>query len=245
MTALHIRAAAGAAILAPLICLADTRFENVKQSYYAAMEKETARHETAVNEYRKQMTEAYQAAIERAMASRDTKGYDALKAELEAFTSGDTLPDSSEISARHITLSDIRPGRDVVRISPIMQPKKCVAEDQMLATLIATPLKAVNKNTASFRVVEGIGNSKFVSFEAATSRGQYLYHENFRIKCGPNAPPLQATFEIVKGLSDDKGVSFRSIDWPQYYITVTNNGELWIVINPNKEAATFLLIPTR
>jgi len=49
----------------------------------------------------------------------------------------------------------------------------------------------------------------------------------------------------VKGLSDDKGVSFRSIDWPQYYITVTNNGELWIVINPNKEAATFLLIPTR
>ncbi|MBD0381863.1 AbfB domain-containing protein [Paenibacillus sedimenti] len=77
---------------------------------------------------------------------------------------------------------------------------------------------------------------------------RYLRHAAYRARIDANVSPVaDAQFRIVAGLTDSKGYSFESVNFPGRYLTVRSNGEVWLDVNDNtstyKNNATFRRVP--
>jgi hypothetical protein len=84
-----------------------------------------------------------------------------------------------------------------------------------------------------------------VSFESVNYRGQYLRHQNYRIKLsdddGSDLFRQDATFVVRRGLSGTPGtVSFESVNVPGHFIR-HQNFELWLA---NRDAGNTMLFPS-
>jgi len=71
---------------------------------------------------------------------------------------------------------------------------------------------------ATFRIVPGLADSSYVSFESVNFPGHFLRHSNFQIVLAPRAfDPLfdeDATFAPQKGMADPAALSFESFNFP-------------------------------
>lgn len=83
-------------------------------------------------------------------------------------------------------------------------------------------VSAQDRKDAAFRIVPGLYNSKYVSFESVNYPGYFLRHQGFRIKLHKRAYDTlykkDTTFRVVKGLANSKWVSFQSVNYPGRYI---------------------------
>src|SRR5690606_17869484 len=56
-----------------------------------------------------------------------------------------------------------------------------------------------------------------------------LRHSNYRLQIDQSiSPAADANFKMVAGLSDARGVSFESVNFPGRYLSVRSNGEVWL-----------------
>jgi hypothetical protein len=81
---------------------------------------------------------------------------------------------------------------------------------------------ALDRQDATFRIVNGLADPGCVSFESRNYPGSYLRHEGYLIKLhGYDASELfrkDATFCLKPGLSEPSAVSFESYNYPGSYI---------------------------
>ncbi|MDQ0059040.1 RICIN domain-containing protein [Paenibacillus harenae] len=67
---------------------------------------------------------------------------------------------------------------------------------------------------------------------------RYVRHSNYRARIDANVSPVQdAQFKMVAGLADSSGVSFESVNFPERYLRVRSNGEIWT--DTNDSTTTF------
>lgn len=87
----------------------------------------------------------------------------------------------------------------------------------------------LSKADASFTLVSRGANC--IAFESKNYPGQFLRHQNWRLKLAPDDGTglfrSDSTFCLVKGLADSTGVSFQSQPYPNHYIR-HRNFELWV-----------------
>jgi hypothetical protein len=90
---------------------------------------------------------------------------------------------------------------------------------------------AVDKNSATFKVVPGLANQQCISFESVNVAGTFLRHQGYRLKANQNDNTAlfqaDATFCPKPGLAGSNSVSFASFNYPNRYIR-HRNYELWI-----------------
>lgn len=90
-----------------------------------------------------------------------------------------------------------------------------------------------DKDDATFKVEPGRDNTTCYSFESKNFPGQFLRHQNGRVrKDAPDGSALfdqDATWCAQPGLSG-QGVSFQPLKFPGFYLR-HQNGELWITSN--------------
>jgi len=85
-------------------------------------------------------------------------------------------------------------------------------------------------------------NASLVSIQLATSRSYYLRHAGSLIRLneetGSNTFKKDSTFELIKNTDD----SFRlkSFNYPNRYICLRGDGDLWIAANPEESISTFI-----
>lgn len=66
---------------------------------------------------------------------------------------------------------------------------------------------------------------------------RYLRHANYRARIDSNVSPAQdAQFKMVAGLTDARGVSFESVNFPGRFLRVRANGEVWLDANDSTAA---------
>src|SRR5215813_10805262 len=105
---------------------------------------------------------------------------------------------------------------------------------------------SVGRKDATFRVVPGLAGT-CRSFESVNYPGQFLRHQNFRLKLSPRANDdlfkKDSTFCFRPGLFNSDGRSFESLNFPGYYIR-HSNFELWVARKDGtalfKKDATFI-----
>jgi hypothetical protein len=87
-------------------------------------------------------------------------------------------------------------------------------------------VSALDKKDASFRVVPGLADSRYVSLESVNYPGYYLRHQNYRIKLHKKTDDelfkKDSTFKMVPGLADSSWVSFESYNYPGYFVRHRN-----------------------
>lgn len=88
------------------------------------------------------------------------------------------------------------------------------------------------KLDANWKIVPALnGNESCVSLESRNYPGQYLRHENFRIKLSAFQNTTlyknDASWKLKPGLYQNQGNSFESFNVPNYFIRHSNN-ELWL-----------------
>jgi hypothetical protein len=135
-----------------------------------------------------------------------------------------------------------------VKLQSFNYPDRCVRPVNAQGNLmpVADDL-AVNES--SFKLVPGLAGTG-VSFESVNHPGQYLRHQNFRLKLQPQTSDAlfrnDATFQVMPGLADAKLVSFRSVNEPKRLLR-HRNFELWLDEQAADETylkdATFTIIP--
>ena len=80
----------------------------------------------------------------------------------------------------------------------------------------------LDRKDATFRIVPGLADSRYVSFESVNYPGYYLRHQGFRIKLHRRTSDLlfrkDATFKRVPGLANRSWVSFESYNYPGRFI---------------------------
>ena len=99
------------------------------------------------------------------------------------------------------------------------------------------------------RLVSGLAG-KCRSFESVNYPGQFLRHQNFRLKLAKKTDDKvfkeDATFCFVEGLASSQARSFESVNFPKHYIR-HSNFELWLVKSDGnqlfKKDATFIISP--
>jgi len=140
-----------------------------------------------------------------------------------------------------------KPIHECVLLVPTGQTDLCVGQSAFLAKLIEKPPESCDEGNI-FNVVPGLADKSFVSFESVAFPGYFLRHQNFRLKLhrndGSDLFQKDATFLIVKGLADDTASSIMSYNYSSHFIAEKENGELWIIENPDKKKATFNMIQT-
>ncbi len=96
---------------------------------------------------------------------------------------------------------------------------------------ITTIVSTLDKKDATFKLVPGLADSRYVSFESVNYPGYYLRHQNSQIKLHKKTDDelfkKDSTFKIVPGLADSNWVSFESYNYPDYFIR-HKNGYLYI-----------------
>ena len=92
-------------------------------------------------------------------------------------------------------------------------------------------VSTLDKKDATFKLVPGLADSRYVSFESVNYPGYYLRHQNYRIKLHKKTDDelfnKGSTFKIVPGLADSSWVSFESYNYPGYFIR-HKSGHLYI-----------------
>jgi len=107
----------------------------------------------------------------------------------------------------------------------------------------------VGRKDATFRLVQGLAG-RCRSFESVNYPGQFLRHQNFRLKLAKQTDTQlfkdDATFCVVSGLASSEGRSFESVNFPKHYVR-HSNFELWLAKSDGsqlfKKDATFILSP--
>jgi hypothetical protein len=92
-------------------------------------------------------------------------------------------------------------------------------------------LSDLDKHDATFTIVPGLADSRFISFRSVNIAGHFLRHQDFRLKLhlgpgifDPSHPPPpdpffeDATFIVEPGLADATAVSFRSLNFRDRFI---------------------------
>ncbi len=126
-------------------------------------------------------------------------------------------------------------------LTSVLHPGYMVTE---AATLCSVSLPG-STAPLRFKIVEGLANPKGVSLQSATDSGYFLRHQGFRLKLHPFPEGdnelflLDATFYLIQ--NDDGTVSFRSVNFPEFYISVTAHNELHISPDPEVPARSFIL----
>lgn len=124
------------------------------------------------------------------------------------------------------TDGDDPPGTDttsgtIVRLQSMNFPGLFIRHRNFLGELTRIT-SDLDRKDASFRIVPGLADRRFVSFESVNYPGYYLRHEGFRIKLvrGTDNDLFRkdATFKRVPGLASPSMVSFESYNHPGYYI---------------------------
>ena len=87
---------------------------------------------------------------------------------------------------------------------------------------VTTISSDLDKKDATFKIVSGLADSKYISFESVNYPKYYLRHESFRINLheysGDELFKKDATFKKVAGLAESSWSSFESYNYPGYYI---------------------------
>ena len=86
-----------------------------------------------------------------------------------------------------------------------------------------TKIKSLwDKKDASFVVVPGLADNRYISFESLNLPGYFLRHQGFRLKLHKSSNDQgfkkDATFKVKPGLAFDSLVSFESLNYPGRYI---------------------------
>ena len=80
----------------------------------------------------------------------------------------------------------------------------------------------LDEKDASFEVVPGLADNRYISFESLNRPGYFLRHQGFRLKLGKSSNDQgfknDATFKVKAGLAFDSLVSFESLNYPGRYI---------------------------
>lgn len=114
-----------------------------------------------------------------------------------------------------------------------------------------TPISSEqDKKDSAFKIVPGLADSRYISFESVNFPGYYLRHQSFRIKLqrfdGSQLFKEDATFIMLPGLADHSCKSFESFNYPGLYIR-HSHFHLYIDKGTDslfKQDATFKLAPT-
>lgn len=77
---------------------------------------------------------------------------------------------------------------------------------------------------------------------------RFLRHSSFRAKIDSSISPLEdSQFKMVAGLTNARGVSFESVNYPGCYLRARTNGEVWLDANDStasfSDSATFRRVP--
>ncbi len=89
----------------------------------------------------------------------------------------------------------------------------------------------LDKHDATFTIVPGLADGRFISFQSVNIPGHFLRHQGFRLTLhlrpgifDPSHPPppdpffADATFIMEPGLADASAVSFRSLNFNDRFI---------------------------
>ena len=116
-------------------------------------------------------------------------------------------------------------------------------------TEISSPL---DRRDATFRVVPGLADNRYVSFESANYANYFLRHQDYRLKLHPRSEEwlfkADATFMPIGGLADASATSFRSYNYPSRYLR-HKDFRLWVetdggdTFHDHANDATFKVVP--
>lgn len=86
-----------------------------------------------------------------------------------------------------------------------------------------TPIKSTqDKRDSEFRIVPGLADSRYISFESVNHPGYYFRHSGFRIRLQKSDGSAQfkkdATFKKVAGRANASWNSFEALSQPSFYI---------------------------
>ena len=89
----------------------------------------------------------------------------------------------------------------------------------------------ISRKDATFKIVPGLADSKFISLESVNHPNHYLRHQNWQIKLhkfeDAELFKSDATFNMLSGLSDASGISFQAHNYPDHFIRQVDF-KLWI-----------------
>lgn len=109
------------------------------------------------------------------------------------------------------------------------------------------PGLSTNKKDAQWVITDGkadASNKAYVSIQAQYNPGLYMTVKSksnvvlAQDKDGKAATAKKQTFRTLEGLADSKGITFESVAYPGYYLTI-QNGKLILTKGADKAAATF------
>ncbi len=110
--------------------------------------------------------------------------------------------------------------------------------------LFALPTNA--GGALKFKVVPGLANPKYVSFESVGSPGLFLRHQECQMKLNPEEGHdgyflNDATFIPVMSRKTPGGWMFRALFPYWLWISVTRDNAIFVAPNPRFEDSTFVL----
>ena len=134
----------------------------------------------------------------------------------------------------------------MVMIESATDPQQCLGQETLLCVMVKKP-ERTKAESIQFKVCPGLADSTLVSFESVTEPGAFLRHQGGRLKLHPRMSDdlykADATFQVIHGLADPGCVSFESANYPGCIVAANEKGEVSIVANPDKQRATFRLVP--
>lgn len=107
----------------------------------------------------------------------------------------------------------------------------------------------MDKKDATFRIVSGLADDEYISFESVKYPKHYLRHQYSRIELqkyrDEQSFKVDATFKLVPGLVDSTFFSFQSYNYPEYFI---RHKDFLLYIdkvddNLSRKDSTFIMMP--
>jgi hypothetical protein len=109
----------------------------------------------------------------------------------------------------------------------------------------------LDRQDATFKIVPGLADDRFVSFESVNYPNHFLRHEDFRLKLHPRSEQglfkADATFMPIDGLADTAATSFRSYNYPAGHLR-HQDLHMWVgrgggdYLNDHANDATFRVV---
>ena len=122
------------------------------------------------------------------------------------------------------------PGDNAVMLQSINFPDFYISHRDKLGE-ITSRQSQLDRGFASFRLVPGLADGNKVSFESVNRPGNYLRHQDWRVKLHRNDGSRlfreDATFARVPGLADESWISFESHNYPGKFLR-HRNLHLWV-----------------
>jgi hypothetical protein len=129
-------------------------------------------------------------------------------------------------------------------ISLQSNPTLSVGFNNFMAYLLPANAGGLQK----FNIVQGLGNSRYVSFESVQNPGYFLRHQNCQVKLHPYAEgdglfASDATFIPVPNPKVPGGWMFQAYAPSWLWLSVTRDNALYAAPNPRYEDSTFVIAP--